>query len=43
MMMRLNELIADFDELDDEDKLELLIEMSGELPATSGGRTAGPA
>ncbi len=42
MTIKLNELIADFDELDDEDKLELLIEMSDELPTTSDGRCAGP-
>ncbi len=42
MTMRLNELIAEFAELDDEDKLELLIEMSDELPTTSSGRTTGP-
>jgi cysteine desulfuration protein SufE len=43
MTMRLNELIAEFGELDDEDKLELLIELSDELPAASAGRCAGPA
>lgn len=42
MAMRLNELIAEFDELDDEDKLEMLVEMADELPATSDGRSAGP-
>ncbi len=42
MTMRLNELIADFAELDDEEKLELLVEMADELPATSAGRCACP-
>lgn len=42
MTMRLNELITDFDELDDEEKLELLVEMADELPDPSPGRSAGP-
>lgn len=42
MTKRLKELISEFDELDDADKLELLIEMSDDLPATSAGRCAGP-
>lgn len=42
MTMRLNELIADFAELDDEEKLELLVEMADELPAASAGRCACP-
>ena len=39
--MKLSELIADFEGLDDEEKLELLVELSDELPPTSNGRTAG--
>ena len=39
--MKLPELIADFDGLDDQEKLELLVELSDELPAPSTGRTAG--
>ncbi|MFM9964083.1 MAG: SufE family protein [Planctomycetaceae bacterium] len=40
--MKLSELIADFDGLDDREKLELLVELSDELPAPSAGRVAGP-
>ena len=40
--MRLPELIAEFDGLDDEEKLELLVELSDELPALSTGRSAEP-
>ncbi len=43
MLQKLNELIADFEGLDDEEKLELLVELSEELPAPSAGRCAGPA
>lgn len=39
--MKLPELIADFEELDDEEKLELLVELSDELPPLSSGRSAG--
>lgn len=39
--MKLSELIADFEGLDDEEKLELLVELSDDLPQTSNGRTAG--
>jgi cysteine desulfuration protein SufE len=39
--MKLPELIADFDDLDDQEKLELLVELSDELPAPSAGRAAG--
>ena len=39
--MKLPELIADFDGLDDQEKLELLIELSDELPSPSTGRVAG--
>ena len=42
MTMPLTELIADFAGLDDEEKLELLVEMSDELPVPSAGRSAGP-
>lgn len=41
--MKLPELITDFDGLDDREKLELLVELSDELPAPSAGRTAGQA
>ena len=40
--MPLTELIADFEGLDDEEKLEMLVELSDELPVPSPGRTAGP-
>ncbi len=40
--MKLSELIADFDGLDDREKLELLVELSDELPPSSAGRSAGP-
>lgn len=40
--MKLNELAADFEDLDDEEKLELLVELSDELPPATQGRTAGP-
>ena len=33
--MKLPELIADFDGLDDQEKLEMLVELSDELPAPS--------
>ncbi|MBM3971421.1 MAG: SufE family protein [Planctomycetes bacterium] len=39
--MKLPEWIAEFDGLDDEEKLEMLVELSDELPPTSNGRTAG--
>lgn len=39
--MKLSELIADFDGLDDEEKLELLVELSDELPSPSAGHSAG--
>ena len=39
--MKLPELIADFEGLDDEEKLELLIELSDNLPPLSNGRSAG--
>lgn len=39
--MKLPELIADFEGLDDEEKLELLVELSDELPMPSAGRTGG--
>ena len=39
--MKLPELIADFDGLDDHEKLELLVELSDELPPTSAGHSAG--
>lgn len=39
--MKLPELIADFADLDDEEKLELLVELSDELPETSAGHSAG--
>ena len=42
MTMRLQELIAEFDDLDDEEKLEMLVEMSDDLPPPSAGRSAGP-
>lgn len=40
-LMKLPELIADFDDLDDEEKLELLVELSDELPTLSAGHSAG--
>lgn len=40
--MKLPDLIADFDGLDDEEKLERLVELSDELPTPSNGRTGGP-
>jgi cysteine desulfuration protein SufE len=40
--MKLTELMADFDGLDDEEKLELLVDLSGELPPLSPERAAGP-
>jgi cysteine desulfuration protein SufE len=39
--MKLPELIADFEGLDDQEKLELLVELSDELPPPSAGRAAG--
>ena len=39
--MKLSELIADFEDLDDEEKLELLVEMSNDLPPLSSGRSSG--
>lgn len=39
--MKLSELIADFDDLDDAEKLELLVELSDELPPLSDGRSGG--
>ena len=39
--MKLRNLKADFDGLDDEEKLELLVELSDELPPLSLGRAAG--
>ncbi len=39
--MKLSEIIADFEDLDDEEKLELLIELSDDLPPLSNGRSAG--
>lgn len=39
--MKLPELIADFADLDDEEKLELLVELSDDLPAPSAGHSAG--
>ena len=39
--MKLPELIADFDDLDDEEKLEMLVELSDELPTPSAGHSAG--
>lgn len=39
--MKLPDLIADFEGLDDAEKLELLVELSDELPTTSAGRTGG--
>ena len=39
--MKLQELMADFDGLDDREKLELLVELSDELPALSSNRTTG--
>lgn len=40
--MKLPELIAEFDGLDDREKLELLVECSEELPPLSPGRSPGP-
>src|SRR5712691_6961789 len=40
--MKLPELIAEFDGLDDEEKLELLVELSDELPAVAASRMAEP-
>lgn len=39
--MKLPELIADFEGLDDEEKLELLVELADELPTPSAGRAGG--
>lgn len=39
--MKLSELIADFEGLDDAEKLELLVELSDDLPAPSAGRSGG--
>lgn len=39
--MKLTELIADFEGLDDAEKLELLVELSDELPPLSSERAAG--
>ncbi len=41
--MKLLELIADFEGLDDEEKLELLVELSDDLPPLSNGRTGSQA
>jgi cysteine desulfuration protein SufE len=40
--MKLADLITDFDGLDDREKLEMLVELSEELPSLSAGRTGGP-
>lgn len=40
--MKLDELIAEFDDLDAEEKLELLIELADELPAVSASRGTAP-
>jgi cysteine desulfuration protein SufE len=40
--MKLPELIAEFDGLDDREKLELLVEFADELPPLSPGRSSGP-
>ena len=39
--MKLPELISDFEGLDDQEKLEMLVELSEELPPPSAGRSAG--
>ncbi len=40
--MKLTELMAGFDGLDDEEKLELLVDLSGELPPLSPERAGRP-
>lgn len=40
--MKLDALIADFHDLDDHEKLELLVELSDDLPIPTAGRSAGP-
>lgn len=39
--MKLSELITDFEGLDDEEKLEMLVELSDDLPPLSSGHMAG--